>query len=189
MTQYATIVADPPWSYGRDDHRFPSAPGSAGSQHRVETSIGYDTMTTPDICALPIAKLAVPSCRLFLWTTSRHLPDSFAVLQAWGFGYRQVLVWRKTGRPTPFGGSVAPNHAEFLLVAACGSPPVLSRLKGSVIEAATMRRHSAKPDVFFDLIEQVSAGPYLELFARRSRLGWDQWGNEALDPIEMPEAA
>jgi N6-adenosine-specific RNA methylase IME4 len=43
--------------------------------------------------------------------------------------------------------------------------------------------HSAKPDAFLDLVEQVSPGPYLELFARRQRLGWDTWGNEALDHV------
>ena len=57
-------------------------------------------------------------------------------------------------------------------------------------------RHSAKPEAFQDLVEQVSPGPYLELFARRNRLGWAAWGNEALCHVEMtpnpptdPEAA
>lgn len=45
--------------------------------------------------------------------------------------------------------------------------------------------HSAKPEAFLDLVEQVSPGPYLELFARRQRLGWDTWGNEALEHVEM----
>ena len=45
--------------------------------------------------------------------------------------------------------------------------------------------HSAKPEAFLDLVEQVSPGPYLELFARRNRLGWDAWGNEALSHVEV----
>jgi hypothetical protein len=36
--------------------------------------------------------------------------------------------------------------------------------------------HSAKPPAFLDLVEQVSPGPYVELFARAPRLGWDSWG-------------
>lgn len=36
--------------------------------------------------------------------------------------------------------------------------------------------HSAKPPAFLDLVEQVSPGPYVELFARQPRLGWDSWG-------------
>lgn len=45
--------------------------------------------------------------------------------------------------------------------------------------------HSQKPEAFQDLVEQVSPGPYLELFARRQRLGWDTWGNEALNHVEL----
>jgi N6-adenosine-specific RNA methylase IME4 len=45
--------------------------------------------------------------------------------------------------------------------------------------------HSAKPEAFLDLVEQVSPGPYLELFARRQRLGWDTWGDEALEHVAL----
>ena len=38
--------------------------------------------------------------------------------------------------------------------------------------------HSVKPDFFYDLIEKESPGPYVELFARKPREGWDRWGNE-----------
>jgi N6-adenosine-specific RNA methylase IME4 len=44
--------------------------------------------------------------------------------------------------------------------------------------------HSAKPEAFLDLVEQTSPGPYLELFARRARLGWDTYGDEALHGTE-----
>ncbi len=46
-------------------------------------------------------------------------------------------------------------------------------------------RHSAKPEAFQDIVEQVSPGPYLELFARRKRLGWDSWGNEVDCDVEL----
>lgn len=36
--------------------------------------------------------------------------------------------------------------------------------------------HSVKPAAFLDLVERVSPGPYVELFARKQRLGWDSWG-------------
>lgn len=45
--------------------------------------------------------------------------------------------------------------------------------------------HSRKPDAFLDIVEQVSPGPRLEMFARRQRLGWDTWGNEALNHVEV----
>ena len=43
------------------------------------------------------------------------------------------------------------------------------------------REHSRKPDELYDLIEGCSPGPYLELFARFSRPGWAQWGNEDVE--------
>lgn len=46
-------------------------------------------------------------------------------------------------------------------------------------------KHSEKPEAFLDMVETVSPGPYLELFARRNRLGWDTWGNEALEHVAL----
>ena len=40
------------------------------------------------------------------------------------------------------------------------------------------REHSRKPDQIYDRIERLLEGPYLELFARQSRGGWDCWGDE-----------
>lgn len=38
--------------------------------------------------------------------------------------------------------------------------------------------HSAKPEVFYDIIEKLVDGPYLELFGRRRRRGWTVLGNQ-----------
>src|SRR6266700_5168973 len=44
---------------------------------------------------------------------------------------------------------------------------------------ATMNeRHSKKPDELYDMIEHCSPAPFLELFARSTRRGWLQWGDE-----------
>ena len=171
---YSTIVADPPWRY---DEGFATAPG--GRTPFVEP-LPYSGMDLADIRALPVGDLAAGDCWLFLWTTNAYLPDSFGVAEAWGFRYAQTLVWHKTGNPSPFGGSVAPNHAEFLLVAKRGTPRVVNRLEGSVI-AANKRSggggHSQKPPRVLDAIERCSPAPRCELFARQPRLGWDHWGH------------
>lgn len=179
---YRTIVADPPWSYP-DTHRWPSS--TVGQSHRsserppglvYRTAFDYSTMEIDEIAALDVATLAAVNCRLFLWTTNAFLFDAPRIFTAWGFTYRQTLVWHKSHQPPPFGGSVAPNAAEFLLVATRGHPPVVERAASSVIAAPRSRMHSAKPGAFCDLVERVSPGPYLELFARQPRLGWDSWG-------------
>ncbi len=173
MTRYRTIVADPPWDYSDGFANNPK-PGTKGWK-----PLPYPSMSVWQIAALPVDDLAERDARLFMWTTNRYLRQSFIVLDAWGFTYRQLLVWHKTGNPSPFGGSVAPIHAEFLHVATRGKPQGSGRWDTSVI-TANVGDHSAKPEVFLDLVESVSPGPYLEMFSRRARLGWQTWGNESL---------
>lgn len=176
--RYATIVADPPWPYTEEFAQIHSRAG------RVTKPLPYDIMSIAQIAALPLRDLAADDCRLFCWTTNRFLPATFALLVDWGFEYRQTVVWHKAGNPSPWGGSVAPNHAEFLLVATKGKPERLEMWKSNVVPI-NVNRHSQKPEAFLDLIEQVSPGPYLELFARRNRFGWDVWGNESLETVEI----
>jgi N6-adenosine-specific RNA methylase IME4 len=140
-------------------------------------------MSVLAIADLPVKRMAADDARLFLWTTNRYLPDAFLVVASWGFRYRQTLVWEKTDANLP--SHIAPNSAEFILVGAKGAPERLSTLPSAVFSTARGKRHSAKPEAFLDLVEQVSPGPYLELFARRQRLGWDTWGNEALEHVSL----
>jgi hypothetical protein len=46
--------------------------------------------------------------------------------------------------------------------------------------------HSHKPEEQYGLIERISPGPYLELFARRRQSGWHAWGNEIEADISIP---
>jgi N6-adenosine-specific RNA methylase IME4 len=186
--RYRTIVADPPWAYdegyakregyGAKSWQDPAHYG--GTSQRV---LPYTSMTLADIQALPVSQFGSPA-RLFLWTTNRYLREAFDVLDAWGFRYAQTLVWNKTNA-SPFSGSVAHGSAEFILVATNGPVEVLRKMPSSVLAFGHQHAHSRKPEMFLDWIEQVSPGPYLELFARRQRLGWDTWGDDALNHVEM----
>lgn len=175
--RYRTILADPPWHY---DGFAQAGPGGV-----IETrELPYPSMTLRAIKDLRVYGRHVryvgeDDSRLFMWTTNRYLPDAFAVMKCWNYEYRQLLVWHKTN-PNPNGGSVAPISAEYLLVGVRGSPLRKARLDSSVVSTPIERVHSKKPEVFLDLIEICSPGPYLELFSRRSRFGWAVWGNEAL---------
>jgi N6-adenosine-specific RNA methylase IME4 len=190
--RYRTIVADPPWHYdgfatsiGRP-HKQDRERGASVRVPVVTQPLPYHSLSVAEIAALPIPALALDDARLFLWTTNRYLPDAFALLSGWRFVYRQIIVWDKTPNLPPFGGSVAPNAGEFLLVATRGAPRRVGKWATSIVRARKGRtEHSRKPDVFLDLVEQVSPGPYLELFARRQRLGWDTWGDEALNHVEL----
>ena len=183
--RYRTIVADPPWHY--DGFASGINSKSQGVKLRWDVPVPYPTMTVADISALPVADLADTNARLFLWTTNRYLPDSFDVMAAWGFQFRQMIVWHKSNHPTPFVTSIAVQATEYLMYAVKGNPVRIKEpFPSTCIKTWRPRKnsHSRKPEMFIDLIEATSDGPYLELFARRQRLGWDTWGNEALDHID-----
>jgi hypothetical protein len=93
---YRTIVADPPWHY--DAMPVGGArPGTFGATRRL----AYGTMALDEIKALPVAEKAADDAVLWLWTTNRWLPYSFQVIEAWGFDYRQTIVW---GKNNPMAG-------------------------------------------------------------------------------------
>jgi N6-adenosine-specific RNA methylase IME4 len=193
--KYQTIVADPPWPHegfaalgtghlinGRK--RTYEERGPIGAQ--PASPMPYPTMSISEIAALPIPQLSDKNCRLFLWATNRHLPDAFDLMRHWDFIYRQTFVWDKTPNVNPLGGSLSPNAAEYLIVGVNGTAPRKGRWHTNIIRSRKARpEHSRKPDVFLDMVEATSPGPYLEMFARRNRLGWDTWGNEALEHVEV----
>jgi site-specific DNA-methyltransferase (adenine-specific) len=179
--KYRTIVADPPWFY---DDGFPQGPtGNAG---RLTVAMPYSSMSVREVAALPVEKMADRDAWLFLWTTNRYLASAFTVMDAWGFKYTQTITWRKTGCPSPFIRSVAPQHSEYLLAGRRGKPKRLGAFPSSVVDAPAQAIHSAKPELFTDYLEAIGEAPRVELFARRNRLGWDTWGNEALCHVEIP---
>lgn len=159
-----------------------------GGIDRVEKTLPYQAMTIEEISALPVGEWAATDANLFLWTTNRYLHEAFHVVQAWGFRFRQILLWHKSGNPSPFGGVAAPvNPVEFLLLGQRGKPKMLDRLVSPVFVApAIVSGHSQKPDSIIDAIERLSPAPRLEMFARRARLaGWDYWGAESLNTADV----
>lgn len=163
---YTTIVADPPWHYDKTN-ADKSAEGYAGKR-----GLGYSSMTLDEIKALPLGAIADGDCRVFLWTTNRYLRHAWDVLEAWGFHPQdRVLVWCKPPRAT------TPVTTEFVLIGRRGSPPKMPWHGTTWFNWPHQKAHSVKPDAFMDLVESWCPGPYLELFAREPRLGWDHWGH------------
>jgi N6-adenosine-specific RNA methylase IME4 len=135
----------------------------------------YDTMTLAEIAALPVASVADKDSVLFLWATNSLMREAFDVLAAWGWKYKTLLTWEKInacGMGYWFRGVT-----EHLLVGVRGKVPAF-RSREKNLFRARRRKHSEKPEEAFTLIETVSPGPRLELFARRVRPGWTCWGNE-----------
>lgn len=130
--------------------------------------------------------MAAALSHLYLWVPNALLQDGLKVMEAWGFTYKTNIVWykiRKDGGPDGRGvGFYFRNVTELLLFGLRGSMRTLQPGRTQVNIVPTRKReHSRKPDELYDLIERCSPGPYLELFARFRREGWDQWGNEDVE--------
>lgn len=176
--KFMTLLADPPW-------RFQNRTGKMAPEHRRLSR--YSTMTTDEICALPVPEVVAEPAHLYLWVPNALLPEGLKVLQAWGFTYKTNLVWykiRKDGGPDGRGvGFYFRNVTELILFGTRGKDArtlAPGRRQVNVIRSQK-REHSRKPDELYDIIEACSRGPYLELFARGTRPNWTMWGNEASD--------
>jgi len=178
---YGTILVDPPWSY-----RQSKCNGAAAKQ--------YPTMSDDEICEIPVSSFAAPDCALLLWATWPKLITATKVITAWGFEYVTGFPWVKVTdvKRTLFGdlkikvrygiGYWARGVTEPLLIARRGkvSPPD----NGFIGLLCPNLSHSRKPDSVYDYGEALP-GPRLEMFARRKRPGWDAWGNEIENDVEL----
>lgn len=176
--KYSTIVADPPWPI--------AARGFAANLHApgaARKPCPYPTLTVSEIAGLAIDELAERSAHLYLWTTNQFLEDAYFVARSWKFTPVKVLVWVKAPKGRGLGGAFA-SATEYVLFCKRGSLAHTGRVERDWWKWQR-GGHSAKPEAFLDIVESVSPGPYLEMFARRNRLGWDTWGNEALEMVEL----
>lgn len=168
---FKTIVADPPWE--------PALGASWATRFtdKARPQKHYAVMSLEDIKAIRIP--SAPQAHLWMWVLNQHMDWGYEVARAWGFEPQQLITWAKPGLGT---GRFQCN-TEHVLVCRRGSRhgnPFGS--SGGTWFEWPRGRHSEKPDAFYDLVERVSPPPYLEMFARRMRLGWSSHGNE------VPEA-
>ncbi len=182
MKKYSIIYADPPWQYKTYSKK---GQGRSAEKH-------YPTMTLDEICLLPVEQLADSDCVLFMWTTVPFLRDCFSVLDAWGFTYKTVaFVWVKQNRKTDglfWGmGHWTRVNAEFCILATKGHPKRISASVHQVI-VSHIEEHSKKPDETRErILSLVGDLPRIELFARQKTDGWDTWGNEVNNDIQLEQ--
>ena len=171
---FRTILADPPW-------RFNNRTGRVAPEYRRRHR--YQSLPFDEIVRLPVNGLSSEQGHLYLWVPNALLREGLEVMEHWGFEYKTNLVWhkvRKDGGPDGRGvGFYFRNVTELVLFGVRGAVRTSQAGRRQVNIMRTQKReHSRKPDELYDIIEQCSPGPYLELFARHSRKGWVQWGDE-----------
>lgn len=170
--RYRTLLADPPWDIEQKGARGASEHYSLMSLQRIQR------LAKP----LHQADLIADDAHLWLWVTNATLRHGYDVAEAWGFTVRSPLTWIKFRLGL---GNYLRNSTEHLLFATRGKAPVQFRSQPTWIQAP-VQDHSHKPEEQYALIERISPGPYLELFARRRQPGWNAWGNEVQSDVSIP---
>lgn len=191
--KFPCIVVDPPWQMKKAG-RY-----RGGGRNERPRTLPYKTMSLKELAELPIAMLGEENCHIWLWVTDEMLIKGGALLEEWGFEYHAPIVWAKTSGY----GNYFLHWTEFLLFGYRGKfefkkaryipnyyeidelpeemEPVDYRYRWPRVKTG---QHSKKPQGAFDLIESVSDGPYLEIFARPAlslfpqREGWVHIGDE-----------
>lgn len=193
------LTADPAWLF---DDKLPGFARGAAKNYREQH--------IDDIIARRNFEFSWPllneDCVLFLWRVGSQQEEALEVVRGWGFKTKGEIVWNKltkNGKPWFGMGRIQRQAHETCIVATRGrsAEVVIDRGCRSTFEAkvpvyepnhpkvlagiakAGSYVHSGKPEEFRDLVEKMCKGPYVELFARRTRPGWDTRGNEIWDGV------
>jgi N6-adenosine-specific RNA methylase IME4 len=175
MKKYEIIYADPPWME------------SGGGKIKRGADKHYPLMKTKEIMELQIP--SAENAHLYLWVTNNFMGDGLKVMEAWGFQYKTMITWVKDR----FGlGQYYRGQTEHCLFGVKGMIPYKTvdgkRQQGTTVIHAPRSKHSKKPIEMIQLIEKVSDRDgfnKLEMFARDKKPGWDVWGNELENNVEI----
>lgn len=183
--KHDVIYADPPWSYQQHGNGKGTTKGK------------YETMSTKEICDLPIKEISSKRAVLFMWATFPNIREALKVIEKWGFIYKTAaFLWVKKNKKTDsyfWGmGAYTRANAEVCLLAISKNTraqDIVERHDIHQIIDAPIEKHSKKPDIVRKKIKALVGKELqcIELFARQQSKGWDCWGNEVgkLDDGQM----
>jgi N6-adenosine-specific RNA methylase IME4 len=158
---FNVVAIDPPWDY---DRKYDPAYGRVAAP--------YPQMTQDELLALDLP--FADDCALFLWTTHQFIWDAHVLLEHWGFTHKAVLVWDKEHMGMGFWLRM---QCEFCLVGIRGEP-IWDNTRWRDIIREPRREHSRKPETFYEMVEDITAGRRADIFSREPRLGWASFGND-----------
>lgn len=183
---FSVIVADPPWSFG---DKLPGK--SRGAEKNYPVMKVGDMADRGFVYHKEIHEGTAPNALLFMWRVASQVEEANTLVRAWGFSPKSEIVWVKIGKGVThhpsregtglhfgMGRYVRMAHESCIIATRGKAIPLIQSHSERSILFAEVGRHSEKPEAFYDLVERLARGPYLELFARRKRPGWTCLGNE-----------
>lgn len=172
--KYNVIYADPPWEVKA---------GPPWASNGKSRDLAYPTMTIEEIKHLPVKEISSKNAHLYLWVINKYIPDAYDIINEWGYKPSAMITWCKKPHGIGLGGTYV-QTTEHLIFARRGTHKANKRIDSTWF-LFPRRRHSEKPEEFRKMIEAVSPGRKIELFARIKPQGWDVWGNEVKSDIEL----
>ena len=179
--KYKIIYADPPWQFS--NKKTGGSMKSGAAHHYMTTGI-------EGLKALDVNSIADDDCTLIMWWVGSMPKEAIDLVESWGFTLKNMngFVWNKlTVKLKAFFGMGFRTRAgsESAIIAIKGKPNVNSHSVRAV-HSFQVSKHSKKPVEFRDLIVELCGDlPRLEMFARESAEGWDVFGNEAPNSIDI----
>lgn len=177
--KFDAVVADNPWTF-RDQGR------------RGGTKRHYKGMPLSEIYGLAdlVSAVAGPAAHLYLWAPNALVLDGTAqeVARRWGWHPFQLLTWLKPKMGT---GMMFRNTTEQAVFCVRPGQLLKNHRRSRSLKSHfywPRSEHSEKPPEFYrEVVERMSRGPYLDLFARYRRPGWTCVGNE-IDGLDVRQA-
>lgn len=183
MGQYETVVIDFPWevvSNYQDKQFYRMAKQWEDGERRMP----YKLMSDEEILNFPIDEFAASRCDLFLWSITSKIPFCFKIFEKWGFKYMDFIAWDKE-IGVPVNGIY--RRAEWVLYGYRGTMGIAK--KGAFIPTVIRekrREHSQKPDGFYTILTHNTLSPRVDVFARKRHFGFDAWGEQTEQEVEVP---
>jgi N6-adenosine-specific RNA methylase IME4 len=167
---FRVIVCDPPWKY----ENRPDDPSHRAANPYPSMSVD-EIKNYKDGKGKTVLDISHEDCVLWLWTTNSHLPYSFSIIESWGFEYKTMLTWAKNKMGL---GDWLRGKTEHCLMCVRGKPTIQLTNQTTLLNASA-GKHSAKPEEFYLLVEELCPGSKCEMFQRKARLGWAGHGDES----------
>lgn len=195
--KYEIIYADPGWQFSNK---------KTGGYMKSGAASKYTVKSIADLKRMDVNSLAADNCVLFMWWVGSMPQEAIDLVESWGFTLRNMngFVWNKltqTGKQHFGMGFYTRAGSESVIIATKGKFKTKSRSVRAVFHADAQIQfegklpkdrnkkviHSRKPNQVRDLIVELCGDlPRLEMFARTETEGWDVFGDEVNNSIEIP---
>ena len=173
--KYDLIYADPPWRQSKGGKKA-VRPNSSGM------SLDYKVLSLEKIKQhlQQATNLTNDKAVLFLWTIDKYLFEAEEIAKSLGWKLHARMIWNKVnGIPAAF--TVRYGHEYLLYMYRGGLLPVSKEERGKIhtVFEEPSKKHSQKPEKAYEIIERLYPNTRkLEMYARKTRNGWDSWGDE-----------